>query len=196
MVQFTQLLIDPDSDTLNVKCQIENLAIYKDVYIESITAKYYDGTAVMTMYSKGDDEEGLQVVSVSKGTDEIPDNFGTTTFIGGLFYITVVCGGTPSGTVSTLPCNYDTMTAEAIVIDWHKLYEMGMQFVVAMASNCKDRCSGNEAFEHFILLWNALKLAVETCDHTMIESLWKKFLRICGNSTVMTITSNCGCTKI
>ena len=123
-------------------------------------------------------------------------NFGATSFKNGLFYVIVKCAGTPGYQIVNMPCGSDNCYRIGAILDWKAFYTRGMQYVNSLFNGCNP-CPDLTGFEHFAVLWNALKMALATCDWNLVSDLWSKFLLApAGVSITGSITpksSGCGC---
>lgn len=204
MVIFNDLRITEDKDCLIVDCYIEDVDGYEGMYIDSVDIDYYknvtsDGTPSehsINLYSY-DGEQERAVHCVLKQSDIVGTDFGTETFDSGLFFVVVKCDGTPTnaGILAQYSCGADETTDIGVVIDWKKVYELGMGFASRLAFGCDNKCDIPAGFEQFILLWYALQLAISTCDWAQVRRLWPKFLRaLADNGEPGTVlASGCGC---
>ena len=201
MVTFDDLRISEDKKTLSVKCHIEDYDIYDNMYIKTVYLEYYKNRGeigvpsekAVLLYNNSNNDSSVRSIALSV-PDAIFDaqTMGVGTFDGEMFYIYVTCDGTLPASVATMSCGYDNTVDIGIVIDWLMVYQIGMVFVSRMAKNCGGNggnCDLPEDFEHFILLWNALKLAIETSDWTQAETLWAKI----SHSGINKFYTDCGC---
>lgn len=204
MVIFNEIRLSDDKDKIIVDCSVEDLSVYSNVYIESIYIDYYKNNQKVTGYSDKaiqiyNNTEGTLVKTVrtclSMTTDElkIETNFGINSFDDGMFYIFVYCGGTPSAEVATMPCGYDEDMDVAVVLDWQKLYEVGMSYIAQYSNDCT--CAQPAGLDNFILSWNALKLASGTCDYALMSKLYDKLVRFYSNISPDTVSGGCSCGK-
>lgn len=202
MVIFNELRLSEDKSEILVDCFMENLSVYDKMYIDTIYVEYYknartDGELsdkAIQIYSNEDKDMEVKAVRAKLSIDKsVIETFGITTFENGLFYVVVQCDGTPGTELFTLPCGYDDTKDVGVVLDWKRMYEIGMQYVAEMNRGCNP-CGDWSGFDDFILIWNSLKVAIAACDFKMVEKLWNKFLRhISSNSD--TIAVSCGCRK-
>ena len=184
MIIFNELRITEDGGCIVVDCEIEGVDIYKDMYITSVYLEYYKNANAASMpsgkayclYENKTDDQSIRAVRLSFPKTKLPfTNFGVNTLDGGLFYVIVNCDGHFNGNPNDYPCRYDETTKIGAVLDWKLFYDRGMNYVVSLFSGC-DPCPDYSAFEHFAVLWNALKMALSTCDWNLVADLWDKFL--------------------
>ena len=207
MVQFSELRMNEDKSKLVVDCFIEGLEIYADMYIKAIYVDYYGNreeslpSAKCIQIYENEDKEGnvdtaVQAVRVSleASSADVKEKFGISDFQNGLFYVTVMCDGTLPATVSTMSCGYDNTTDYGIIVDWEMLYTLGMRYATSYNFGCK-RCREEENFETFVLIWNSIKMAVQSCDFSVLERLWGKFVRLFGTSASSAVSTGCGCSS-
>lgn len=205
MILFNELRMTDDKSRLIIDCHIEGLDIYKDMYIKNIYVDYYGNREVtlpsarcVKVYENADDEGNpvttVQAVRVNLDlSDAVRKQFIISTFAGGLFYVTVECDGTVPATVSTMPCGYDTSVDYGVIVDWEMLYTLGMRHATTYNFGC-GAC-GDDDFETFVLMWNSIKLAVQSCDFTVMERFWEKFIRAFAVTDTAVTSSVCGCSS-
>lgn len=205
MVIFNDLRITEDKDCLIVDCYIEDIDGYEGMYIDSVKIEYYKNFTdegcvsdhALTLY----EDDGAEKTSVrcllNKSTIEAQaETFGTDTFDGGLFLVTVECDGTPSNAsvLAQYTCGSDSTVDIGVVVDWQSVYRQGMGYAAKLAYGCDNPCEVPSGFEQFILYWYALQLAISTCDWLQVKKLWDKFLRAFhGGGQAVSVSSGCGC---
>ena len=201
MITFDDLRISEDKKNLSVLCHISDYEIYDNMYISAVYLEYYKNRGTIgvpsanaiKIYENTQSSTSVRSLSLSVPDSVLADgSHGVSTFDKEMFYIYVMCDGTLPPEVATMGCGYDETTKVGIVIDWLMVYQMGMGFVNRMARDCGNgagNCDLPEDFEHYILVWNALKLAVETSDWTQMEKLWP----VLTHSGMVAPFSNCGC---
>lgn len=202
MVRFNELRITEDRKCLVVDVEMEQIGLFSNMYIESIYVDYYEnvdssgmpGAKAYLLWSAPEDGQKFRGVRTFLKAEDLDETeFGITSFTNGLFYVTVICGGTP-GDMSKLPCGSDSDRETQAVIDWKGFYENGMNYISSMFGCGGDKCTIPAGFEEFVLLWNALKTALAVCDWPMVAKLWKRILRSRGYSMSGAFTDNaCGC---
>lgn len=204
MVIFNELRIADDKQSLLVECYIEGLGIYSGMYIKEIYVDYYKNAMTsgvpsdkaIQIYDNTNNQTSVNAVRscLLANDSRVADKFGISDFDNGMFYVYVYCDGTLPSSVSTLPCGYDDASDTGVIIDWKKMYEIGMQYVSTLSSRCFEKCNELPGFENFITVWNALKIAISTCDYSLAEKIWEKFIRYYNPST-MSGGDGCGCNK-
>ena len=209
MVIFNELRITEDGKCLIVDCEVENVDIYANMYIKSIYLDYYKNTSsVITpsskaykLYENKNDDTSVKGKRVSFKSAMLKlTEFGATKLEDGLFFVFVECDGTLPADISNYPCKYDQKKDIGVILDWKAFYKRGMSYVASIYGICggSNFCTNPDGFEDFIILWNALKLAIYTCDWMLVKDLWDKFLNVpyiaSGIVTTSTRTSGgCGC---
>lgn len=207
MVVFNELRLSDDKKKLIVDCFIENLNIYTNMYIKEIAVDYYKNVETggdpsenaITIYSNTGDDTSVKAASVCLNMDnqsqknEVAEKFGISNLKGGVYYVFVMCDGTPEPAVATLPCGYDEDTEVGIVPDWELLYEIGLKYIINMAGSCIDKCVDNSPFMHFILMWNSLKMALSACEYNVVEKVWDMILRTYRRVGSTLVENSCGC---
>lgn len=202
MVIFNELRISEDKKYLTIDVEIERLGIYSDMYIKSVYLEYYKNaetigvpsSKALVVFDKDPNEDGEQAMRFCVSDEDLPDNMGIATFDKGLFFVTVVCDGDLPASAALLACGTDNTIDTAIVLDWQRVYERGMQYVAKLNSRCFNNCDDVPGFKNFILMWNALMLAVRMCDYGQIGKAWERFLKIYSNRPVtFGAAGGCGC---
>ena len=205
MVTFNELRISEDRKCLIVDCEVENVDVYSDMYIKAIYLEYYKNATAAAMpseraflmYQNSTEDPTVKGKRLKLSADFLPvTGFGISTFEDGLFYAIVICDGTLPASVTSMPCGYDDTTKIGAIVDWKSFYEKGMQFVGALYGGCSGGkfCEAPESFEDFLILWNALKLAISTCNWDLVNELWDRFLRApLGSNGVSVVKGGCGC---
>lgn len=196
MVQFDDLRISSDKQKLYVECRVKDYDAYQNMYIKSIKLEYYKkrgpvgvpGASAITMYSNPSDTS-IKQVRATLNVTSLTETFGTDKFEGGLFYVTVECDGTLGASAAQLPCGEDSTIDIGLVLDWEKLYAQGMAGINSMLRGCNP-CEVPGNFEHFLLVWNGLKLAMDACDYDLVDKLWGKLSFGAGDAVTI---SGCGC---
>lgn len=201
MVTFDDLRMFADKKNILVECHVKEYDAFENIYIKSVKIEYYKnrglpgvpGNHAITMYENKNDDKNVKFVRASLSVNALDANkFGTDKFDGGLFYVTVTCAGDIKPTYEVIACGDDDTVDIGIVLDWQMIYSIGMSYVSSMANGC-NRCDPPDNFMHFILVWNALKLAIDACDYDSLDSLWASLYNSeLGRSYVR---SGCGCGK-
>lgn len=204
MVTFNELRISDDYGCLIVDCEVERVGIYKDMYVKSVYLEYYKNANAASMpsskavciYENTNDDKTVKAIRLKVMQSSLGRmDFGTTSFKNGLFYVIVNCDGTMPASIVNYPCGYDEQTDIGAIIDWKSFYNIGMSYVNSLFGGC-DSCPDLTGFEHFAVLWNALKMAISTCDWNLVSELWDKFLLASSSpfiSSGSSRSSGCGC---
>ena len=207
MVIFNELRIKEDGTCLIVDCEIEDVDVYANMYIQSIYIDYYKNTSSVSMpsgkafllWENTNSDPLIKSRRVSLPVSALSrTEFGIDRFDDGLFYVIVNCGGTPGSNIIYYPCGSDNPQRIGVVLDWRAFYERGMSYVNSIVGACGSRnfCDSPDGFEDFIILWNALKLAISTCDWMLVKDLWEKFLKSpysAGGIPSVGRAGGCGC---
>lgn len=204
MVTFNELRISDDRNCLIIDCEVERVDIYKNMYIKSVYLEYYKNANAASMpsskavciYDNNTDATSVKALRISYSVSALArSEFGITNFDNGLFYVIVNCDGTLDKSIANYPCGYDETTDIGAILDWRAFYTRGMQYVTSLFNGCNP-CPELTGFEHFAVLWNALKMALSTCDWNLVSDLWDKFLMSPSNFFGVssgTGSSGCGC---
>ena len=202
MVLFNDLRISDDGSCLVIDCRVEDIGGYEGMYIDTIHVDYYKNVTdfgipsdkAIKVYEKPANSNGEVAVRVTVLKSGLPDTFGTKEFLGGLFFVTVACDGTPrnASVLASSPCGFDNTVDVGVILDWSVIYRNGMAYASKLAYGCGDPCDIPGGFESFILYWNALRLAIETCDWPLVVRLWDKVIGAAGGSSAR-LPAGCGC---
>lgn len=195
MIQFDTLRICEDKDTLELTCSVSKESAFNKVFIRKIYLDYYKNTTgdepndkSVVIFSNTDDDHDVKSVEIRWPANALPESFGVKTYKNGMFFIFVEWGGTPD--YLKVDCTETSAYAKAIVFDWKRVYTEGIG-LIKYASDLKCKCSDNDSLIDFILRWNALKLAIATCDIDAAKYIWSHLF-----SDVEQIKSGgCGCRK-
>lgn len=211
MVTFNELRISEERSCLIVDCEIEDVDIYKNMYIKEILVEYYKDASAASMpdskayllYENKNDDKSVRAKRVSMSEAHLRlAHFSTSSFTGGLFFVIVRCEGKLPANIVNYPCGYDETTKICVVLDWKSFYKRGMQYVSALYGSCNQRsfCEYPAGFEDFIILWNSLKLAINVCDWELVKNIWERILNMhehvagSGGGSV-SVSGGCGCRK-
>lgn len=203
MVNFNELRISDDRNNLIVDCEIDKASAFSNKYIKKISIEYYKNASYASMpgpksyeiYNNELDDDSVRNIRVLFNKSKLRQTeFDIDSFDDGLFYVIVCCEGDPSAQVMSL-CGFDDNVEIGVILDWRRFYLLGMQYVAAMGNGCADKCTIPAGFEHFVLQWEALKLAIATCDWNLVRSLWEQFIHSPGSPVVSIkpAPSGCGC---
>lgn len=208
MVTFNELRICEDGNYVIVDCEIDNVDVYKDMYIQNIYLEHYKNAssvgmpsdkAILLYENKYNDATVKGKREVLWVNDPRLKDMGVSSFDGELFYAIIECGGDLGSAVAYMPCGADDTRAVGAIPDWNLFYRRGMGYIASLFDDCGNPCQPTDEFEHFILLWNALRLAIETCDWETVKDLWDKFRLAKGDKTsggqsvFSSRMSGCGC---
>ncbi len=203
MVIFNELRITEDAKCMVIDFEIEKVDVYKPMYIQSVYLEYYKNANAVSMpsgkayclYENKGEDRNVRAMRLNFPVDGLRNtDLGVTTFVNGLFYVIVNCGGEPASIVGYMPCTYDDTRRIGAILDWKAFYDRGMAYISSLFGPCSS-CPDYTDFEHFAVLWEALKMAISTCDWNLVSELWDKFLltpEAKAGETVVT-RSGCGC---
>lgn len=201
MVTFNEARITDDGKAIVVDCSVDQSPVYSGMYIKAIYIDWYrnypvsgvaSDNAVM-IYDNYMDNDDVKSVRTCLKANDIPEGFGTDALRGGLFYAIVQCDGDIDASAAKLACGFDDTVDVAVIPDWKLLYGMGIGYAALLGSICDDMCKENSPFISFILLWNSLKLAVSTCDYSLVNGIWDKIRRMVGSRDAFEVAAGCGC---
>lgn len=199
MVHFDELRISSDKQTILIQCHIKDFDAYKNMYIKSVKIEYYKkrglagvpGSNAITLYQNTSGDVAARAVQCTLSVGALDEeSFGTSKFSNGLFYVTVTCDGTLSPSIAMLDCGADNTVTVGLLLDWERIYSMGMRFVKAGFSKCNE-CDVPNNFMHHILAWNALKLAMDSCEYDTVDEIWDRYINPYRGISI----PGCGCKK-
>lgn len=205
MVTFNELRISDTRDCLIIDFEVENVDVFKNMYVEAVYLEYYKnanpagapGEKAVTVWENTNDNNTVRAKRIYYRLSQTDSTkMGVTTFDNGLFYVIVKCAGEPSYQITNMPCGSDDPYRWGAILDWRAFYDRGMQYVNSLFNGCNP-CPDLTGFEHFAVLWNALKMALSTCDWNLVKDLWNKFLLapadVVSISAPVAKSSGCGC---
>ena len=202
MIKFNELRLSEDKNFLCISCYVEDLSVFEHVYITGVYVDHYSkfssGAPTITpntagyksykAYSNDNDDTTVKTVTVRIPVAAFSEQIGgATTFEGGLFYVYVSWDGTYNQ--AQVVCGEDNTYIIGVIVDWQKVYAEGMNYIMSM--NACSSCDDNSGFADFVLRWNALKLAIATCDYDNINDFWKKLFGAAADEA----SASCGCLK-
>lgn len=200
MVIFNELRICDDGNKLIIDVSIDSASVYDNMYIKGISVIWYKDMSASASLSSGDIVYQNTVPDITVRNKRLTVNANellhvlqtnNNSFKGGLVYVLVECDGTLPASISTYPCGADEKIKIAAAPDWKTVYSMGMGYVYDLFDDCSKQCKSMGGFENFVLLWNALKLAIAACDWDTVSSIWDKLNFVPSASGV--VSSGCGC---
>lgn len=179
MITFSNLSISADRSVLNISCSGTAQEQIAAIYVEYF--KNYSSTGPSEKAYKIEYAVGSRPSTVTLAlTDDILEGMGTDTFIDGLFYVYVQYYELGDSVLNTVI---------GIVLDWEKVYVEAMSYLKMLATDC-GTCKDNQELIDFILRWEALKLAIDTCDWDTLHCLWSQLFNH-GSVEI----ADCGCGK-
>ena len=204
MIIFNELRISEDKRQLIVDCEVEDVDMYEGVYIKQIVLVPYEKMSSAgtfkeedshVIYYNEDDDDTVRAKRVCCSEEEVCHWFKDVTELDRqIFYVVTRCDAAASvfAQLETMGCGADNVVDTGVIIDWQTVYAQGMAYANAIANNRIGACDSLDGFEEFVMIWYALRLAVDTCNYTQVASLWKKFLRVTLKNGAY-VASGCGC---
>lgn len=173
MITFNELRFTDNKDSIVINCSAETGSIS---HIDIVNRKDFSEN---TDYSGSQPEYSYRIpVGSSTYNSTIPVAYLQPTVVssdlnGELLYVIVSKSGS---------------SEIGVVLDWQLLYSYVLGLLAAYYKKC-NQCVIPDALEDAILLWNAIKVCIATCDWTLLSKLWDKF-------TMSGISSlPCGCNQ-
>ena len=127
-------------------------------------------------------EHNKQLSLYLKPTDFSPQ---LNTFNNNIFYVTVSIGGIPD---SQTDCGWDDIRTLGVVLNWHPIYQMGMQYMRNMVSS--HNCKVPKNLIDYILRLKSFELALKTSNFALANSKFKEWFI---NNSPSAPTTPCGC---
>lgn len=184
MVEFQELKITPDGETLIVEVSVKNLEYYENVYLDTISIDTQDtyngsGPSSNTVYKKtleGDQKSiRLEIPSSEILTNSLKDN---------LFFIWVCTKNPPT---AETPCGEDSAVSVGVVFYPYTLY-CNMLKVLQLESN--RHCSVPKNFIDSFIKYKGLQLSLLTGNYVNAINYYKDIFK---DITVISQSVNCNC---
>lgn len=211
MIRFNELRITPDNQQLIIDVSIEDLAIYSNVFLDSIIIDNQDtfvenGPSSNPVYTHTIEGEVNPVYAIepdgctpiledgTKGqcfTSDIYDSVKHYRLVlsnsdinlsNGLFFVYVVAKGVPD---PSTPCNMDNATTMGVVCNLHDIFQSFMSYIREVESDCKIP----KGFINHILRFKALELSLAVGNYTLAIKYWNKFFK----NKIISKPSICNC---
>lgn len=173
MITFKELRFSEGRENIIMSLSIDDLGAFSGMYISSVELCESDN-----MSSTGEmlDSERVLRIDVGEGKREfassIPaSSFNLDSFNGKLFYVKVSCDG---------KCEIDTPNLSELCVDYGVVLDLKMLRDNGMSlfrAHYDNRCDDGDGMKHFIVLWFALKMAIEACDFSEINKMWARARR-------------------
>jgi len=192
MVTFNDLRLSDNRRYMLINAEIDeefaSTHYISDVWVEYYKYRNADGAPntdkAYLAYEYHEGAEKLTAVDLTVDSENFTlEANGVSTFVGGLFYVIVVCRALEDDT---------DMTADlGAVLDWQKVYEIGMRSVTEITASCKKNCELPEFFEQFVIVYHALELALDAQDLDQIDKLWSRFISFSAPNGALGSPCNC-----
>lgn len=192
MVLFDLLKISDNGKKLYIDFHVNGAKYYDKLTLKSMTIMTADKVSETDPLTPSaefvyhiDFPAGLREYSTVLLPVDLNERFTGSTFSEDLFFVYVVCQGTPD---PCTPCGLDDATTLGVTFDENLLH----QKVLGYTRDLADKCQIPQAFTDFILLWYAFKAAVET-EHPLVAiKYWQMLFGMRGNDAPLH-TKGCGC---
>lgn len=203
IVVFDQLKVNPDGSKLIVSAHVKDLSDYADVYLDNISVMTADKVSETNpynptsdvIYSKSFTEDTKSVYLEISAEDCIREwetevssmNFTQEDMLKTMFFVYIKIKVKNGGAIpATVPCGEDSEYTLGVTFCTHRIYEKVLNYTKELA----QECAIPREFTDFILLWNALKAAIETGHY--VPAI-KFFNLLFGNIDTKSVTKNCCC---
>ena len=177
------MLIDAQIDT-----EYASTHYISDVWVEYYKYRNADGAPntdkAFRAYEYHEGAQKLTAVDLTVDSEDFTlEANGVSTFVGGLFYIIVVC--------KKLEDELDMTADLGAVLDWEKVYEIGMSSVAEITKSCKKNCELPAFFEQFVIVYHGLELALDAKDLDQLDRLWGRFIAFSAPTGALGSPCNC-----
>lgn len=184
MVTFETLLFSDDMQSLDISCSVSGQGSYiKRIYLEYYKNRNATGAPsnkALLVWQENPASHVSSVDTVVYQTQLTLTNNGVDSFVGGLFYVLV----------HWEDANEDEYYDIGAVLDWQKVYDLGMQSIAGFTNGCnKGKCELPEYFQQLVLVVHALQLAIDAKDMDQMDMLWSRFVQFSPMANV----SSCNC---
>lgn len=202
MILFDQLRISDDGQRLYINAHVNKADYFKNRYINSVVIMTADkvsetapGTPTSDYIYKKEIEGNVKELDLvltpldftkSWETDPKAIAFNRADMSNTLFFVYIKCKGTPG---ECTPCRLDEETTLGVVFDENMLYQRVMDYTKELVADC----SIPTEFTDFILLWNALKAAIETEHYVAAIKFYNKLFGVVRSGYSNNIIKTCGC---
>lgn len=184
IIEFTELRITPDSKYLVIEAKVRDEDYFKDVYIDSITVDNQD-----TYVSNGGSTTPLFHLELDEDVKYYRLRLNSAMLsasLDGIFFIKAKARGIP---LEDTPCGCDGEYTTEVVMNAYPIYKQGMSYIREL----ENTCSIPSGFADFILKFNALELAIRTCNYTLASKYYNMFLKHYNRTRAN--NGGCGCGK-
>ena len=192
MVLFDLLRISDDGKRMYVDFHVNGADYFKKLTLDSMvimTADQVSETDPLTPTTeyiyKMDFPDGMREYSTVLVPAEMNENFTKNNFSTDLFFVYVICKGTPD---PCTPCGLDDATTLGVTFDENLLHQKVLGYTRMLA----DTCNIPQAFIDFILTWYGFKAAIET-EHPIMAIKYYNMLFGFGDIDTDTYNKGCGC---
>lgn len=180
MIQLNEYRVTPDKKHLIIDVQIQDLAYYKDVYLDSIyidTQNTFKHTApsekpLFTIDCKQDGNLTKKHYRGFIDIDSVADN---------LFFMWVIADGEYS---EDTPCGMKDFSTLGVTYDKYPIYQQGMKLLGEM-----NGCNPPNNLIDYILTNKAFELSLQTGNYETAINYWNSFF----SGKEKTVKHKCGC---
>lgn len=194
MVQFNELSISPDGQSVVIDVSIPSESYYDKVYLDSVLIDNQDtyiGTGVSSTPIYTYEVPTEQQLKFKKGTSEyktkhlrlvVKASDLSSKSLDGILFVYVRTKGTYG---FDTPCGCDEITSMACVTNLKPFYDATMGYVRQLGSSCETP----KGFIDQILKTKALETSIRTKNYVQAIDLWRNFR---GSSSGVS-AAGCGC---
>lgn len=193
MINFNDLRITPDGETLFINAQVAPYTYFENMYISAI-AVYNEDTVTFTdggngisgtpLYSQDISSFQLKEYSWNLTTNDLKTSEITIdTLSGHIFYVVITVDGIPS---PDTPCSMDNRYTIGIVLNWQPIYHQGINNMKCVVNNC---CTISKDFIDYILRLKSFELAIKTAQYELANTKFKQWFKYTEEVNMLP----CGC---
>lgn len=182
MIEFKELRVTPDGQTLIIDAAVKDLSYYDNVYIESITIDTQDtysesGSSTNPLFHyevASVSEENKKRIRLELNSSVLGD------ITGNMFFVYITVKGTPA---ADTPCGLDNITTLGVTADLYPFYRSSVNYMKELENECEP----SKNFIDSLLRFKAFELSIRTGHYTQAIKYWNKFFKEVKSNTVNTI---------
>lgn len=179
-VIFDQLRVSEDGRFLFIDLHVCNHEWFENVYVKKIEICTENQVSALNpfqlsetetpVYTKTFEDETAKSVSLVVSREEI---LPVHDFNRNMFFVYVTLDGTPS---ASTPCGLDGKTTVGVTFNDVLIYNKAMVLTKELVQQCKIP----QHFREFVLLYQALKMSIDTGHYVTAIEYWRLLTDIAG----------------
>ena len=182
MIEFKELRVTPDGNTLIIDAAVKDLSYYDNVYIKSVTVDTQDtysesGSSTNPLFHyevASVSEENKKRIRLELNSSVLGD------ITGNMFFVYITVKGTPA---ADTPCGLDNVTTLGVTADLYPFYKSSINYMKELENECEP----SKNFIDSLLRFKAFELSIRTGHYTQAIKYWNKFFKEVKSNTVNTI---------